>query len=912
MIRELDSLICDLFDLVEPILACQATRLGKGRYWQRSVRILEVKEATSTVAESGRVPIRPEMQSPKLSSMFDISDSGYAGSVGGFSQISTATFGSGLPGTSKATSYAQFEKSNLAITSRLSPLPERGIRNEALLLPSFMYETLPYRRRSVRLLNIFASSPDNPQIECQLVVVNFDDKWNTPDLDYEVLSWHWGTATTKSHIKIKKGRGLYTKNVAPELVAALREVRHPFEDRYIWVDALCINQDDFTERNGQVEMMPVIYGRAKRLCIWLGEGDASSATAFRFISDEVLQLQDFDELCESVEAAAKWKALLDLMQRPWFSRRWAIQEISLAREAVLYCGEDKINWKDFATAVELFLEVESATHRLSDVLKKDPQFFHVPGWFEYASTLGASLMVETTGQVFAESTENFSPIRNYRKPRLTLEHLVSSLSIFDVNAEHDTIYAFLNLASDAMPSTIDPGMAEEWTTSFFDTFSRRKRYTVAYESPYVDACKTFIQFCIHNSDPSRALDILCRPWAAAYDSGQESLSFKHVDHQNPTITLPSWISGLSGASFALHSHPAAPGPTMARKNADSLVGLPTSKTYNAAESKRVDRKRLRFRKRTTHFSLYVTGFVLDTISEILPASQAGVIPEEWLDAMSWENSLNSDPPEDIWRTLVADRGRHAKNPPVYYSRAWKETILRGGLSHGAVNTSDLINNGHNSIVAEFCRRVQAVIWNRRLIKTKSNNIGLVNKKVQAGDSVCILYGCSVPVILRRSRNKKTKEELKQEREDDFVSAVVMVQRRWRIRLRRNRRIREKYEFLLGQRKILGRGGNGDFYLMVKYGKRWKSHARFLSPRRKGSFDSAELSKEDIQRQKVLAAEAWNQHYQAWLESEPDHKDHETYHHYEFLGEAYIHGMMDGQAISFQIFNNIPTQAFELR
>src|SRR5947207_10371237 len=129
--------------------------------------------------------------------------------------------------------------------------------------------------------------------------------------------------------------------------------------------------------------------------------------ALRFINEEVLQLQNFDELCESAESSSKWRALLELMQRPWFSRRWVVQEIALGRKAVIYCGRDKISWNKFAVAVELFVEVETATHRLSEVMKKDPKYYHVPGWFEYVSALGASLLVDATGRLF----------RNYKQER---------------------------------------------------------------------------------------------------------------------------------------------------------------------------------------------------------------------------------------------------------------------------------------------------------------------------------------------------------------------------------------------------------------------------------------------------------------------------------------------------------------
>jgi hypothetical protein len=105
-------------------------------------------------------------------------------------------------------------------------------------------------------------------------------------------------------------------------------------------------------------------------CVWLGEGDATSAMAFKFIQKEVLQLQNFDELCDSKEASKKWGALLDLMQRRWFSRRWVVQEIALAREAVIYCGADKIPWK--GTHSKLLLSFQPASHwRLAQRYKAD-------------------------------------------------------------------------------------------------------------------------------------------------------------------------------------------------------------------------------------------------------------------------------------------------------------------------------------------------------------------------------------------------------------------------------------------------------------------------------------------------------------------------------------------------------------
>jgi hypothetical protein len=356
-----------------------------------------------------------------------------------------------------------------------------------------IYEPLTGKRGFIRVLTLRGSSLENPVIDCELIVREFskDHEIKPP---YEALSWCWGTAKPTAYIQMRKKGKVYAKYVQPELLAALRALRYRKGDRYLWIDAICINQKNPQEKNHQVEMMAEIYRRAERVCVWLGEGDKSSQVALKFVQEEVLQLQNFDELCESELASDKWKALLDLMQRPWFSRRWVIQETSLARKAMVYCGLDEITWQKFAVAVELFVGVETATHRLSEVMKKDPRFYHVPGRFEYVSALGASLLVEAMGKLFRDSkpsdyqekdsefnwqTDSGSesepesitvsskesnsgsdsafeensdaggdvPSKNGlvsldkepRQPLLNLEYLVSSLSIFDVTQPRDAV-----------------------------------------------------------------------------------------------------------------------------------------------------------------------------------------------------------------------------------------------------------------------------------------------------------------------------------------------------------------------------------------------------------------------------------------------------------------------------------------
>ncbi|KAK7750382.1 hypothetical protein SLS62_007681 [Diatrype stigma] len=675
-------------------------------------------------------------------------------------------------------------------------------------------------------------------------------------------------------------------------------------------------------------MMSQIYSYAQRTCIWLGREDDSSHMAINFIRDEILQLEDFDSLCTDERNAQKWQSLLLLMQRGWFFRRWVVQEIALAQDAIVYCGPDHISWKDFSVAIELFVEVETATHRLSEVMQKDPRFYHVPGWFEYVSALGASLLVEATGMVFRYYKPNkTSPGRDptahdegattdpisQRRPLLSLEYLVSKLSIFQASEPRDTIYALLAIANDGYPAAEGRDgeeIAEGVRQVIFDK-ADQKPFPINYAHPYPDVCQDFIEFCIGRSDKTRALDILCRPWSPEPETNRSlylhtknrshdmetwlnkleklhSQDGEGVEHHPmwPTIqkyfpkrkeevNLPSWIPRLSGAPFEMFPQPGIHIAKMGRKNADPLVAPPNqSRNYDAAQSMEIDKGTPWFKKRRSQGAhcMFVKGFMLTEVEEAADASQSGNIPEEWFKlADCVPNDGQGEPNEEFWRTLVADRGKDGRNPPSYYARAFKESVSKGGLRSGSVSTSDLINNERNSIITQFCRRVQAVIWNRQLIKTDLGHLGISRKGVQKGDIVCILYGCSVPVILRRQ--PKSKQQMDDENEEDRLFGILQderIPRRLIRNARRRKQWRERPESVTKQQRKFGR---------------WK------------------FGKEDVRKDRQKFIEI----FERLQEKDPQNESKKTDDkpriskknpdcYYKFLGECYIHGMMDGEAI----------------
>ncbi|KAI0193851.1 heterokaryon incompatibility protein-domain-containing protein [Astrocystis sublimbata] len=960
----------------------------------------------------------------------------------------------------------------------------------------FQYQELPKTKKRIRLLVLKSASQQTSQIDCELIEADYGNRFHIPTrpvadpkeprseespqkqqspqedelrrlkeeearllsmkIDYEALSWCWGTGNEDYAIRIEQNGTVFKKKIREELALALRFLRYAHEPRTIWVDSVCIDQRNYKERGHQVQMMSRIYTRAKSVCVWLGIEDEDSHMAINFIKDEILELKNFDTICSDKKYAQKWKSLMMLMQRSWFSRRWMIQEISLAQTAIIHCGPSTINWNDFAVAVELFVEVENATHRLSEVMQKDEKFLHIPGLFEHVSELGASLLVQATGKVFRtqsgtttgrdSATERDSQtqtgaeadmlLRNpnnlievsreskaidplERRSLLSLQYLVTTMYIFQTSEPRDVVYSLLAVARDASPSAEDSILSDPETALLmrtgFSSSLEAKPFNVDYSKAYSDVCRDFVEFSIrrtHYIDPIQALDVLCRPWALEAptaesarlnkerkkennreiedhrsltrykndsdkrrkegnfwlrpwtankkgeiknlspfdDTPQSKILFrelqamkdKHFPASDPEKTsdnfqgpekdskiedmeLPSWVASARSAPFDLFYHAGSIDKT-GRINADPLVGAPVDgyRNYNAAQAQHLDLEAVKFRKRLAckHYSLYVKGFIFDEVDEVRDASQNGYIPESWITLGNWRKPEKYYPPDSFWRTLVGDRGKDNQNPPYYFARACRESAIKGGLRSGGINTRALIDNEQNSIIAEFCRRAQAVIWSRRLFKTKKGILGLGPMNVKVGDQVGIIYGCTVPVILRRGNKDRTKwretndnmeeeaeaeiedtvQRAKEEFEDSVEALKVCVKRLHELRLRRLR-------FVNGDRKLDDEVVKTRNHYNETRKKEWEAQkAQEQEEMKKKKEEQDEIEKD----KNGETAEEEQREVSKMVRNQMEAAKEDPYLHYQLIGDSYVHGMMDGEALRRKFYEDIPDRTFELR
>lgn len=140
------------------------------------------------------------------------------------------------------------------------------------------------------------------------------------------------------------------------------------KDTRIWIDQLCVNQSDDTEKAAQVSMMNRVYSQARSVVSWLGESDIQTNKAvtvlnsLRSIPQSLITRPDFD-VAQFVKNTSNhdWVALGALLSRPYFKRAWIVQEIAMANELIVVCGDFAIPWDDLVHCSRILEESRAWT-----------------------------------------------------------------------------------------------------------------------------------------------------------------------------------------------------------------------------------------------------------------------------------------------------------------------------------------------------------------------------------------------------------------------------------------------------------------------------------------------------------------------------------------------------------------------
>ncbi|KAE9377644.1 HET-domain-containing protein [Stipitochalara longipes BDJ] len=209
----------------------------------------------------------------------------------------------------------------------------------------FRYRPLPIeiKKDHIRVIELLPGNAS--MIECNIHEVSLTD--HPP---YDALSYCWGESKTKLPISME---GRYFE-VTENLCAALWFLRDANEKRLLWADAICIDQTNIAEKNHQVQLMRDIYKNAKRTIIWVGAETAEMRQGFDIIPTLVRAYEEKWTLgvCMSMlNLVVALPSLWALLDNPYFSRIWVVQEVAVSRDRLVVCGNSTVPWSDLTFAI---------------------------------------------------------------------------------------------------------------------------------------------------------------------------------------------------------------------------------------------------------------------------------------------------------------------------------------------------------------------------------------------------------------------------------------------------------------------------------------------------------------------------------------------------------------------------------
>ncbi|KAK3214936.1 hypothetical protein GRF29_19g1733159 [Pseudopithomyces chartarum] len=191
---------------------------------------------------------------------------------------------------------------------------------------------------------------------------------------YEALSYAWGRELHDEEPALVNGTPFI---VTDNLDCALRYLRLPKTRRTLWIDALCINQEDTFERNQQVQLMCFVYSNASNVLVWLHPIDPGGADrlAFDYINRDTVPSDSCDDSVSSASSGGSLKnndeallilALISLCRCTWFTRLWIVQELTLAtQDPIVCCGFKTALWSQFCSYLLKIRRAVSQRERLS-------------------------------------------------------------------------------------------------------------------------------------------------------------------------------------------------------------------------------------------------------------------------------------------------------------------------------------------------------------------------------------------------------------------------------------------------------------------------------------------------------------------------------------------------------------------
>ena len=241
-------------------------------------------------------------------------------------------FRAGFPTTAL---FLGFAATSVIITLALALFSDS---TSALSAKSSAYTRLDPKKEKTRIL-VLEPGKDDDELKGRLEHISSLESYS-----YSAVSYRWS--------EDKAGTlfcGELELKISSTVRDVLRKIRRADKPCAVWIDQICINQDDDVEKGYQVNLMREIYAHACHVIVWIGEENETDRFAFK--NSDIFNKDRFLNM---------------LRDREWFRRTWVVQEVACSRKASVWCGNEKIPWEKLAEFVINELSNIDSAQRLEE------------------------------------------------------------------------------------------------------------------------------------------------------------------------------------------------------------------------------------------------------------------------------------------------------------------------------------------------------------------------------------------------------------------------------------------------------------------------------------------------------------------------------------------------------------------
>lgn len=352
-------------------------------------------------------------------------------------------------------------------------------------MTDFGYQALNVESQEIRLIK--ASPPEHgidrqAEISLTMYTVSLRDPPS-----YVALSYAWGEPQLICPVTCNSQRLMVTKNLARALRTTLSRIEwgetKKGESTSLWVDAICINQNDNIEKATQIPLMKDIYTRATYVIAYIG---APETTTPRDAYVACWELSGTAAVNRMKKPKVNREAMLELFSQPWFSRSWVYQEVVLPSKVLCLYG-DETNYNSWG--------LDSWLEKMIDTMKLDDHNQEV----EFVDSAPTGISPESIERIFLiiNAWKALRALLRRNPDGLDPILSLSSGRIADAKDQRDKIYSFIGIFNKKDRNTVNVDYSVSNSTA--------KTFTDFAES-YIRSGRG-IKLLEHAGIPQRVLDL---------------------------------------------------------------------------------------------------------------------------------------------------------------------------------------------------------------------------------------------------------------------------------------------------------------------------------------------------------------------------------------------------------------------